>query len=141
MIVKPLDSVARKWGDVTPGRSAYFEEGVKTTPKDWAKQTSGQEKAWEQGVQAAIAGKRFSKGVIRVGDAKWRGRTLDVGVTRWGPGVSAAVDVYKTEWAPFHDELTKIVLPPKGARGDPANIERVKVIADRLHKKKLELLR
>jgi len=141
MYVKPLEEVKEKWATVTPARSAYYESGVKGTPKDWAKQTSAAESAYESGVTAAIGAKRFGKGVLRVGDAKWRSRTIDVGVPRWGAGVVAAKDLYAEGWAPFHAELQKITLPAKGPRGDVTNIERVKKIAVALHKKRLEFLK
>lgn len=139
--VKTAAQAAEKWSTQTPARSAYFEDGVRTTPKKWDDRTAGSESAYEQGVQQAISGKRFGKGVRRVGDTKWRERTLAVGVSRWGPGVGAARGIYESNVGPFLATIAGVTLPPKGARGSAENYNRVKAVGDALHKKRLEMLK
>ena len=138
--VKSLEEIKRKWTEVTPGRAPYYESGVRNPREDWASRAAGAESAWQQGVQEAITQGRFAKGVRRAGTEKWQRKALAVGVRRWPEGVRAAADDYASGFAPYRDVIERLTLPDRRAKGDPANIERVRVIAQALHKKKLELL-
>lgn len=136
---KSINEIAEKWEDVTPGRASYYEKGVKDPKKDWAEEASKQEDAYEAGVTGGIARKAFGKGVRKAGTATWTEGTLEKGISRYGPGVRAGKDRYSKNFAPFVEEIERIQLPERRARGDPANIERVAKMADALRKKKLEL--
>lgn len=138
--VKTIEEIKKKWADVTPGRSPYYEAGIRAPREDWATRTAGAEDAWASGVQDAVTNKRFSKGVKRVGTEKWQKKTLEKGVRRWPEGVRLAADDYAAGFGPYRDTLERLVLPARGARGDPKNLERVRKIMDALHKKRLELL-
>mgnify|MGYP001050440559 CR=1 FL=1 len=137
MIVKSMDKITNKWATVTPARLDYFLEGVETTEKDWATLTSGAKVAWESGLKEAIAKDLFSKGVRSAGTAKWRDAALKKGEVRWGPGVESAIDDYASDFAPYREVLQRITLPPKYGKNDPRNYERVKVIGNALHAKKV----
>ena len=132
--IRSLDSIKSKWATVTPQRAADFEAGIRAPKKDWAAQTAAAEEAYESGVTAAIADKRFGRGVKEAGTAKWQERALAVGVTRWPQGVRAAEDNYAKGFAPYHDVIARTNLPPRFGRGDPRNIERVATLASALHK-------
>ncbi len=136
--VKKLDEIVKKWAEVTPGRAAYYEAGVKSPKYDWATATLQAEDAWQQGVQQAITEKRFGKGVKEAGTAKWQTKAIQVGVNRYAEGVRVAVEDYMKGFAPYHEVLSKVTLPPRRARGDPANIKRVEVIAKALHERKVK---
>jgi len=137
---KSVKDIAKKWGDVTPGRASYYEAGVKAPSKDWAESTAKGEDAYESGITEAISQKRFSKGVRQAGTPAWQTGSIEKGISRYGPGVRASIDKYEQNVAPFIEELGRITLPQRGARGDPRNLERVARIADALHKKRLEQL-
>lgn len=136
--VKRIEEIVKKWAEVTPGRAAYYEAGVKAPKNDWATQTLAAADAWAQGVQQAVTEKRFDKGVKAAGTAKWQEKAIQVGVNRYAEGVRVAVDDYMKGFAPYHEVLQKVTLPPRRARGDPANIKRVEVIAKALHEKKVK---
>jgi len=138
--IKPLDVIVSKYKEVTPGRAPYYEAGVRNPSEDWASRTANAENAWAQGVQEAVSQKRFSAGVKKAGTAKWQSRALELGVRRWPDGVRVGADEYAKNFAPYHDVIARLALPERRAKGDPANIERVRKIADALHKKKLQLL-
>lgn len=131
--IRSLDSIAKKWADVTPQRASDFEAGIRDPKKDWATQTALAEPAYEAGVTEAISNKRFGRGVKEAGTPKWQERTLKIGVGRWGPGVRAAADDYAKGFAPYLDTIARTALPPRFGRGDPRNIERVAVMAAALH--------
>lgn len=135
--IKPVGEIAEKWGRVTPARADDYRKGVETPKKDWAGETLAAEGSYEAGVTAAIGNKLFGKGVRKAGTETWRKGATEKGVVRWPSGVSGAVDKYQANFSPFAEEIARIKLPPRRPKGDPANIDRVRVIADALHKKKV----
>lgn len=135
--IKDLAAIREKFARVTPGRQEDFRLGVETTKKDWAAETAAAEPAYAAGVQAAISAKRFGKGVRKAGTERWKAKTLQVGVERWGTGVTASVADYEAGFAPFRETIAATKLPPRYPTGDPRNIERVKAIAMALHKKRV----
>ncbi len=137
--VKSVDQIAEKWARVTPGRATDYEAGVRSPRKDWADEAASAEPAFAAGVQDAISRKAYSGGVKRAGTEKWQRKALGVGTGRYGPGVTAAEGDMKEGITPFIDEIRRTELPKRKAKGDPGNIERVKKIADALHKKKLAM--
>ena len=137
---KSIKDIAKKWGDVTPGRAPYYEAGVKAPGKDWEQETANAEDAYESGITEAISQNRFSKGVRKAGTQAWSQGSIEKGIPRYGPGVRASISKFEENFAPFNEELSRIALPARGARGDPRNIERVAKIADAMHKKRMELL-
>jgi len=134
--IKPLASIGQKWTRVTPGRTQDFREGVEAPRRDWAKATAAAEQNYNEGIDAARAEGRFGKGVARAGTAKWQAKTITKGVGRWGEGVRAATEDYEKGFAPYHDTIKSLQLPPRGPKGDPRNIDRVAAIAQALHNRK-----
>jgi len=140
IVLAPVDDIARKWGDVTPGRAVYYESGVRNPKKDWELETVAAAATYKSAVQNPAIDKLFTGGVKRAGKAKWQRKAVDVGVSRFGPGVSAAVEDYKRGFAPYAEEMAKIEIPPKKPRGSSENLKRVEAIMDALHKKRLALM-
>ncbi len=137
--IKSTAEIAEKWERVTPGRVRDYEEGVRRPRKDWADETVAAADAYARGVQAAIADGRFQSGVRSVGTEKWQRKTLQKGPSRWAAGVSQSGDDFASGFDPYRDEIARIDLPPRGIRGAPENLERVRIIAERLHALRLRL--
>jgi len=137
VVIKPLDAIVDKWVRVTPGRMEDYRKGVETTEKDWAALTAAAEETWKAGVGAAAAKGLFSKGVKEKGTAYWKTRTLEKGPARWSDGVAKGRDDYERGFSPYHSVIAAVDLPARKPAGDPANIERVRVIAAALHRKKV----
>ena len=138
--IRSLAEIAAKWKDVTPRREAYYRAGIEKPKENWEEKTVAAAEAWKSGVDEAGA-EGFAGGVKKAGTAKWQTHTKIKGVEqgRWREGVTAFADNYAKEFAPFRDVIESIELPPRGRKGDPANIRRVEAIATALHQKKLEL--
>ena len=136
--IRPLDSVARKWQDVTPTRQDYYRHGVEHPKKDWAEETAAAESAYKEGVTKAANEGRFGKGVSMAGTEKWKAGAMSKGVNRWPEGVRAAGDNYKKGFAPYHAAISSVDLGPRYPKGDPRNYERVAKIGQTLHNTKLE---
>jgi len=135
--IRSAKDIAAKWATVTPMRGADYEAGVRTPLKNWEVQTVAAADAWEGGVSAAIAERRFEKGVKEAGFDKWQRKTIEVGVGRWPAGVRAAQSDYEEGFAPFRDVIERTTLPPRYPRGDDRNIDRVRVMARALHEAKI----
>ncbi len=135
--IKSTSDIARKFAEVTPGRVNEYAEGVANPDRDWATETKAAEDNYVKGIQNSIRDKRFGKGVTKAGTAKWRERAMSVGPGRFAEGVAAAGPAYEEGFDPFRNVIAGLSLPPRGPTGDPRNIDRVRVIAEALHKKKL----
>lgn len=134
--IRSTSEIAAKWATVTPQRASDYEAGVRQPRADWARQTAAASDAWKAGITDAIARGAFAKGVNKAGTQTWQEGALLKGTTRWGPGVQVAQQKYETAFAPYRDAIERVVLPPRFARRDPRNLDRVKAIVDAMSKTK-----
>lgn len=134
--VKPLGATAEKWNRRASSAGTEYSEGIASPRRPWAAATQAAESSFEQGVQAAIGRKAFGKGVSRAGDAKWRERAETLGSGRFASGVSASQDEYSKGFQKYHAVLSGLNLPPRGAKGSPANLQRVAAVATALRNAK-----
>ena len=134
--VKPLGMVSEKWQRRASSAGQEYSEGVASPRRPWAASTAASEGNYEQGVQAAIGRKAFSKGVAAAGDAKWKERSETLGAGRFASGVSASGDEYTRGFSKYHQVLSSLNLPPRGAKGSPANLQRVAAVATALRNAK-----
>lgn len=130
--IRSIEHIARKWATVTPGRTEDYRAGVENPRRDWGTATAAAEGAYESGVTQAIAKKRFGKGVKAAGTEKWQRGAVEKGTARWGPGVTIAQDSYGRNFAPYRDAIERATLPPRYAKRDPRNLERVKAVVNAL---------
>lgn len=137
--VKAAADVARKWGEVTPQRSGYYEVGALAAGSDWEKNTADSAANFKAAVTAGNIDKLFAGGVKNAGAAKYTRKVKDVGVGRFSSGVAAGVTDYQGGVEPMLSTLAGITLPARQPRGSVANAQRVTAIMDALHKKRLAL--
>lgn len=128
--VRSIEQIAKKYATVTPGRSEDYRFGVENPRRSWATAAASAESAYEAGVTQAIAKKRFGKGVKMAGDAAWQEGAVQKGTSRWGPGVTLAEPKYRVGFSPYRDAIERTTLPPRYARRDPRNLDRVKAIVN-----------
>lgn len=137
--IKPLDRTAAKWATVTPQRANEYREGVQSPRVDWADATRAAADNYATGVQAAVTENSFTKGVDRAGTSKWKRGATTKGVQRWGPGIQLAQADYQAGFAPYHEAIAALNLPPRFPRRDPRNLERVRAIAEAMMEVKRRL--
>jgi len=137
--VKPLADVSAKWAEVTPGRSAYYEKGATVAGADWEAKAAAAATAYKAGVSAANIEKMFAGGVKKAGAEKYNRKVKDVGVGRFGPGVTAAKGDYEKGEGPMLDTIAKVDLAARQPRGSTANYQRSVVIGTALNKQRLAL--
>lgn len=134
--IRPTDEIAAKWASVTPQRTGDYEAGVRNPRTDWKQATSNANDAWKAGVTAAVNDNAFAKGVGKSGTPVWQDGALTKGTQRWGQGVQLAQDKYATAFAPYREAIQRTTLPPRFARRDPRNLQRVNAIVEALVKVK-----
>lgn len=135
--IRSTSEIADKWKRVTPGRTEDYRLGVENPKKDWEDETLRAESTYKEAVIKAAQEGRFGKGVKEAGTDKWKKGALEKGTQRWGPGIEMGIENYEKGFAPYRDVIEKTVLPKRYPKGDPRNLERVKAIANALHKAKV----
>lgn len=137
IVLRPLDRIVEKWRSRATAALTDYSEGVQAPRNPWQKQAAAASETWKAAITDAAARDAYRKGVVTTSEEFWRSRTLVLGTARFTDGVSKSVDVFKNNWAQFYDVLSRIELPPRGPRGDPKNVERVRAIMTALRQKKL----
>ena len=135
--IKSSAEIAGKWGRVTPLRSADYQAGVTSPKNSWQEKTSAAEQSWAQGTSEAASSGRFGRGVVSAGDAKWKRKTLDLGVQRWPDGVRKSETDFQTGFNKYREVIQSTQLPPRGPKGSPTNNERARIMAQVLHEAKV----
>jgi len=110
-----------------------YRAGVADPRRDWQEATRAAKDAWRQGVQQAIAEGRWERQIAATSSQHWAERAETLGAERYAPGVQSSQEIYARRVAPYLQAIERMVLPPRGPKGDPRNIERVRVIAQQLH--------
>jgi hypothetical protein len=137
--IKSADRITKKWAERASVSGPAYEDGINNPRADWAANARAAEGNYEKGVQAAISRKGYGKGIARAGTAAWQNGARTKGVSRWSAGISLAQDKYTKGFEPYRAVIASLNLPVRGAKGDPANINRVAAVAKALHDKKLSL--
>lgn len=133
--MKDTATIARKFAARAQAAAPEYKVGVDATT-DWAGPTQAAADNYAQGVQASIARGGFQKGVAAAGTAKWKDKASNVGSTRYPQGVAGAEQAYATGFEKSAGVLKSLLLPPRGPKGAPQNVERVRAVADALHRAK-----
>ena len=134
--VKSGAAVSEKWARVTPQRTEDYKLGIQNPRTPWASAATAASERYKTGVQESIGRNGYSKGVAAAGDQKWAAKSLAKGPSRFAEGVAISAPEYQQAMQPFLDTIASTQLPARFAKGDPRNIERVRVLAMALRKKK-----
>jgi hypothetical protein len=135
--IKPMDRITASWKRRSQASTPDYEAGIRDPKADWATEAARAEKNYNDGVNAAMSRGAFGKGVKAAGTAKWQKNAIEKGGQRWAQGIAMAEEAYVTGFSPYATVIANTKLPPRGPKGDPKNIERVRVMADALHQAKL----
>jgi len=134
------EEIAKKFLEVTPGRSPYYEAGVTAPKADWEQNTVSAGPAYKASIAASDIEKRFTGGVKKSGTAKWQRKSKDIGVPRYGPGVQASGPDFIAGYGPYPSVIAAVEMSARQPRGSDANYMRSKQVGDAQHKKKLALI-
>lgn len=138
--IKDTARIASKWSLVAGRSSDAYLEGVENPRVDWKQATLAANGNWEASTQRAITQKSFRSGVDRSSTNLWQEGAINKGVSRYSAGVLLGQANYERGFAPFAAVIRATNLPERKPKGDPANIQRVSIMAKALHDAKLKLI-
>jgi len=130
-------NTAEKWARRTSSATQEYTEGVQNPRIPWKGAAQAAAANHTAGLQAAISNQSFAKGVAATPDGKWAEKAMSKGAARFGPGAAEATADYDKGFAPYKAVIENTVLPPRGAKGDPKNYQRVMAMGTALRNKKL----
>lgn len=136
--IRDVGLIAEKWRSRAPQAAGDYKDGVERTTKDWAKNTTSANAAWEAGVTAAISAGRWVKGVEKTGTAMWRERTLAKGPARWVSGIQLSGDAYELAFQRYAAVIKRTNLPKRGPRGSAENYRRSQLMGEALHAERMK---
>jgi hypothetical protein len=139
MDVKDLGHVVDKWRRRAATAQTDYRLGTQRPRRSWQQATVAAANRWTQAITEAAGRGAFAAGVQASSDAEWQKGIQQKGVSRWAPGIAASQDKYARNFQPYLETLRSLQLPERGPAGDPANIQRVAVIAEAMRQKKLSL--
>lgn len=128
-----------KWVQRAQVATEDYRAGAAGAGKDWETATIAATAAQAKGTQDAIARGAFANGVKAAGGQKWEDKVQGIGAQRFAQGVSAGQNDYEKAVAPYLDTIENTKLPPRGAKGDANNINRVIAMNKALRDKKLSI--
>lgn len=137
MDVKPLAQVQKKWGDRTAGAQPEYAANAPAAGAKWETNSLGANANFGAAVRSAGIEARQAAGIRRAGQAKFSRKVRDVGVSRFGPGATAAVPDYAARVQPYLQTLQGIELQARRPRGDVSNNQRISQITSALHAQRL----
>lgn len=139
--VRRRQDIAERYARRASQASGDYVDGALTTPNSWAKGAVAAQGNYEAGVTAAIAEKRFARGVAAAGDGKWQAGVQAKGAARYAQGVSQAQDAYATSVEPYLNVLEKLDPGPRGPRGSEQNYQRAINVGKALNEEKKRRMR
>lgn len=137
--IKNLTRISSKWEENSSAQQAgdAYRDGVQSPRRSWEDATAAADTARREGLADADARNAFVEGVKSAGNQKWQKRASALGPSRFRQGVKEAKDDFSRGFAPYHSVIAGLTLPPRGPKGSPDNIERVRVVAEALHKERV----
>lgn len=137
--IKSLSTIANKWNKNSSSSEAResYKSGVTNPRRSWATSAAAADDARREGLAAADARDAYVRGVQDAGDGKWKSRAQSLGPSRFAQGVQAAEQDFSQGFAPYHSVIQGVTLPPRGPKGSPENLDRVRAITEALHAAKV----
>jgi hypothetical protein len=129
--IKDTASISKKFVQRASVAGGDYAEGVKAAGGDWEANTKASESNYAAGVQQAVADGRFGKGVSAAGASKYVRKAGELGAQRYPTGVAAAEADYARGVQPHLDAMKSLDLPPRRPKGDPANMQRANIVAQK----------
>lgn len=135
--IRSIESIREKWTTVTPQRVNEYLLGVQDPKADWKTQTQAAVPTYKAAMTISLTQDRFAKGVAKASTEKWKRKATEKGAGRFAEGVALAGPDYAEGFGPYRNIIANTALPGRFPKGDPRNIDRVRVMADALHKGKI----
>lgn len=137
--IKPLQTIRSKWKANASSSQAgdSYRQGVTNPRRSWEEATAAADEARRAGLEAAEQRDAFRRGVQDAGNAKWSRRATTLGPARFRQGIQESESDFESGFMPYHETLSSLTLPPRGPKGSPENLERVRAVTEALHRRKI----
>jgi len=132
--IKSLEDIATKYVEVAPTKAPYYEKEVKAAGDDWKEGALAGQKAYETAMRDPKVLARRKEQIDDAAKEKYVRKAGTLGPDRYAAGTAAAKEDFRSGFEKYHGVIAALTLPERGPRGDPKNINRVKAVADALHK-------
>lgn len=137
MEIKQLSAISSKWSSNSQNAGQAYRDGVTNPRRSWSAAASAADDSRKAGLIAADARDAYRVGVANAGDTKWKNNAVALGPSRFATGVQNAQPDFQSGFQKYHGVISSLTLPPRGAKGSPENIERVRLVAQALHSAKV----
>ena len=134
---KVRKNVADRWAQRAAMATGEYTDGINNPRNDWATATADAKDNYNLGIQQSIAAGRFESGVKNAGSAKWKDKALTKGPQRYSQGVQVSKNDFDKGIKPYLNVIESTTLPPRYPKGDPRNLERVRLMNETLRNQKL----
>jgi len=134
--IKPIDQAAGKWTRRAQVAGQDYSNGVANPRRAWDTASIAADANYRQAVTQAASQGRYASGVRAAGAEKWRMGATQKGPQRFAEGVQLAEGAWQQGFAPYHQAISSLTLPPRGPAGSPQNLQRVQAVATALRQVK-----
>lgn len=132
--VKPMSKIVEKFMRNASRAAPDYKDGCETTKKDQAALAIESAPIYEAALTASFGRDAFQKGLRKSGHSGWKRGATGKGTLRYPQGIIESGPAFQEGFAPHHSALEGITYPPRGPRGSPQNLERVRIENETLHK-------
>lgn len=116
--------------------SGDYHQGVLNPRTDWQQSTLAAKERHKAAVTASLQRDDWSRAISNTPSSYQQQQAATLGPARYEQGVAVAGNKYEQAVAPYLDTIQALNLPPRGPKGDPANMARAAAVAKALHDKK-----
>jgi hypothetical protein len=132
--VPPIGTVVALWQSRSAQAVTEYKNGIQGAGGTWQAAVDDAEDNWSAGVNMAAGAHSFSRGVQGKA-ALYVTKAVEIGATRYGPGINAAGPQYNTGMGKVLAVIANITLPPRMPAG--SNQGRSSAVSDALHQAKI----
>lgn len=135
--MKTASQSAQKFVERAGAASGDYVSGAQQTSKDQSAAAIAGKANWAAGIQAAISGDRFAKGLQQSGKSGWLKGVTEKGANRFAEGVASGASKYATNSGKYDSARGAANSLPRGPKGSEANFLRSKTVGQALRKLKM----
>jgi len=127
-MAKSASASAQKFVERASAASGDYVQGAEQTTKDQSAAAIGAKEIYKQALTASFTKDSYAKGLQKSGKAGWIKGVQTKGGERFASGVSASMQKYATNSAPFDSARNAAASLPRGLKGSETNLARVKAV-------------
>lgn len=135
--MKTASQSSQKFVERAGAASGDYVTGAQQTSKDQAAAAIAGKANWQAGIQAAITGGRYEKGLQASGKAGWLKGVTEKGANRFAEGVASGASKYATNSGKYDSARGAAASLPRGPKGSEANFLRSKTVGQALRSLKV----